>query len=262
MKKLALILALMLIPCTAFGLEMLDNNAMDSITGQSGVSIVFDDVELFINIDKIGYIDTDGFSSTEFLGTNNTASSTNGGALSITNFQLDTLVINAIVTGSFGGTTWDLKSSSAGTIELQYDYASTASINPTDLGTYYSSARLKGLENYHPWNDMDGRTGYAAKALTIDVTADLPVTSQAMTANVAVGLSGADINVGGVLISLPTAEFYLRDMVLTPVFNDLVSSGTNQYTFNNNASYGTFVIEGMTVALLNGWLEIAPLGHK
>ena len=37
MKKLALILALLIIPCSAFGLEMLDNNTMDSITGQAGV---------------------------------------------------------------------------------------------------------------------------------------------------------------------------------------------------------------------------------
>ena len=42
MKKLALILALMIIPCSAFGLEMLNDSSMDSITGQSGVSIAVD----------------------------------------------------------------------------------------------------------------------------------------------------------------------------------------------------------------------------
>ena len=49
MKKLALILALMLIPCSAFGLEMLTNNALDNVTGQAGVAIAADDIQIFLH---------------------------------------------------------------------------------------------------------------------------------------------------------------------------------------------------------------------
>jgi hypothetical protein len=62
-KKLALILALMLVPCTAFGLQMMDETAMDAVTGQSGVHIAFDDVQLFLNIEKLAWIDCDGLST-------------------------------------------------------------------------------------------------------------------------------------------------------------------------------------------------------
>ena len=252
MKKLALILAvLMVLPTAAFGMQMMNNSSLDSITGQSGVSIVFDDVEMFINIDKMGYVDTDGFNTQTFIGTNALTQSTNGGALYITDFQLDTLKINAIVTGSTtSGGTWDLKSATSGNIDLQYDYASTATIQK--VGSYYSG-NLKGLENYTSWNPFaaSGGSKYAAKALTIDVTADLPVTSEAFQANT----GNTAVHIGGVLIGLPTVEISVSDLVFTPTFTDIAGGS---YCFNSNDSYGTIVIQGITAAVLNGWVEISP----
>ncbi len=270
MKKLALILAMLLVvPAAAFGLEMLDNDALDTVTGQAGVNIVFDDIELFINIDRMAYIDTDGFNSFTFIGTDAAASNSNGGALSVTNFQLDTLVINAIVSGSSatytipnsGGETtpiWDLASSTAGAIDLVYTYNSTASLTDLDLGPHFATAGLKGLQNYHVWNQWSATGGqaYQAKALTIDVVGVLPVTSEAMSLNVTG--DSTSINIGGVLISLPTAEFYVGNMLFTPTFNDLIHLGTNPLCFNDGDNFGTILIEGMTMSVLNGWLEISP----
>jgi len=251
MKKLALILAvLMVLPTAAFGMQMMNNSSLDSITGQSGVSIVFDDVEMFINIDKIGYVDTDGFNSTTFIGTNAASTSSNGGALYIENFQLDTLKINAIVGGTtVSGGVWNLGSPSASNIDLQYNYADTTTIQA--VGSYYSGNK-KGLENYDAWNALNPNR-FTSKALTIDVTADLPVTSEAMTYNTNSALG--QLHVGGVLIGLPTVEISVSDLVFTPTFTDIAGGS---YCFNSGKDYGTIVIQGITAAVLNGWVEISP----
>ena len=41
-KVLAIALAMMLVPFTAFGLEMLEDSTLDNVTGQAGVSINVD----------------------------------------------------------------------------------------------------------------------------------------------------------------------------------------------------------------------------
>lgn len=94
MKKLALFLAFMLIPCTAFGLEMLSDNALDEVTGQSGVSIAFDDIQLFLHVDSFAYIDCDGYSTNSNYG--GTCESNTGGAFVIENFEMDLININMI----------------------------------------------------------------------------------------------------------------------------------------------------------------------
>jgi hypothetical protein len=100
MKKLALILAIMLaIPCTAFGLEMLNDNTLDEVTGQSGVSIAFDDVQMFLHVDKFAYIDCDGYGTNSNYG--GTDESTIGAGFVINNFQMDVINVNMI---GFAGT--------------------------------------------------------------------------------------------------------------------------------------------------------------
>jgi len=251
MKKLALILAMLLvIPGAAFGLEMLNDSALDNVTGQSGVNIVFDDIEMFINIDKMSYVDTDGFASEHFIGTNAATTSALGGALSIVDFQIDTLKINAIATGSDNGITWDLYSASAGNIPLQFAYGDTTSLHA--VGSYFAGTRV-GLENYTSWNPMVAG-GYAAKAVTIDVTSALPVTSECFAAN-----TGMPVMIGGVLIGLPTAEFYIPEMVFVPTFTTLLDpAGAGAAVFNSGDDFGTIIIEGITFSVLNGWLEISP----
>ncbi|MDA3897655.1 MAG: hypothetical protein PF482_16090 [Desulfobacteraceae bacterium] len=249
MKKLALILALMLIPCTAFGLEMLNDNAMDSITGQSGVSIAMDDVQMFINIEKMAWIDCDGI--------NSSAGACTGapGAIALNNFQIDVLNINAIVDGtsdsSSGATVWDLTSTSCGQIDLFFDYASTA-----QEGCYLGSGdatQTLGLNNYIGIG-TDG--DFLARALTIDATDRLPALTEGFQAN-----TGLDYNtVGGVLIGIPTLEIYINAMSLTPVYdgdiNGEPSSAVNDD--GHGADFGTIYLQGITFTTLSGWIEIAP----
>jgi len=241
MKKLALILAIMMIiPGTAFGMQMLNNQSMDQITGQSGVSIAFDDVQMFINIDKLAWVDCDGFTMASHSGGLNGTCSGSGAMVSMNNFQIDVLNVNAIVATS--GAANGLKSTSCGNINLFYTYASTA---PLGGCVQWTTGHTQGLDN------MQGR--FHAQALTIDVTDKLPALTEGLNNNIP-SMSGA-LKVAGVLIGLPTMEIYINEMYLDITIDDLNNETT---VANNGDSYGHVLMDGIDVAFLSGWMEIAP----
>jgi hypothetical protein len=282
MKKLAILLALLIIPCTAFGLEMLTDDNMDAITGQDGVTIMADDIQLFLNVDLFAYVDTDGYdlhNGCAATGCNN------GGMVAFQNFQMDVININAIV-GSDNGRAWDpnyntrfvedtnwaLASTSCG-IPLFYDYADTAAwdaclstCNPIGLGTGGNDA-TKGLDNYTPPGDFlingttTGNTGrFLPQAIMIDITDNLPVFSQGFQY-----IMQAPFKMLGVLITLPTMEIYIQDINFDV---EMYTNDCDTFVFNsgysaadldsNNNSFGKFYIEGVTFTILSGWVEIAP----
>jgi hypothetical protein len=273
MKKLALILALILIPCSAFGLEMLNDNAMEAVTGQSGVAIAFDDVQLFLNVDKFAWIDCDGFSTHSNFGGTCAGS---GAAIVIENFQMDCININMIGTaGTFAayeytaaggnqttGGGLNLGSSTCGQIPLFYDYGTGGALGCLLDTTAVGANATLGLDGYVNTNisDRSGLAQFNAKALTIDVSMELPLLSGGLHAN-DIGSSGM---VGGVLIGLPTAEFYIGSMVITPTVSALITANSLAHETlmrNEGESFGTFYIEGITFTVLNGWMEIAPTGN-
>ena len=96
MKKLVLITVfMMLMPCSAFGMQMLSNSSMDKITGQSGVSIAVDDLQIYMHIDTIMYIDKDGVSPQVAPSSANFGSK--GGAVGLKDFTINLLNVNQIV---------------------------------------------------------------------------------------------------------------------------------------------------------------------
>ena len=278
MKKLAFFLALLIIPCTAFGLESLSDTTMDDITGQAGVSIAVDDIQIFMNIEKMAWIDCDGLNSWEGKGTCSSA----GGALVLNNFQLDVLNINAIVGTATIGTVnngMDLISTSCGNIDLFYDYA-TAAVGD---GCQLSNAAVAignqnlGLNNY---NDGHGsNSAFTPHFLTIDVTDRLPALSEGIVykllnpwtqasviAGGGVGGPGALPTIGGVLIGLPTVEIYINQMSSTRLYDGDLSTGASTAAndddivdVNGNAkTFGTIYMQNITFTPLSGWIEIAP----
>ena len=261
MKKLAIILAFMLIPCTAFGLQMLDDSTMDGITGQSGVSIAFDDIQLFINIGKLAWIDCDGLDSTKNIqiGTCDGGA----GAIGMNNFQIDVLNINAIVSSTYAlagiGQTqgadesMELYSATCGQIDLFYDYGATG-----QGGCFLTGSLVNGpgLNNYI---STLASGDFQARALTIDATREMPVMSAIYRNNEA----DADLTFGGIVIGIPTMEIYINSMSLTPYFtadiNDFVNGAVGgDDVVNNNEDFGTIYIEDVTFTTLSGWLEIGP----
>ncbi len=250
MKKLALILALILIPCSAFGLEMLNDNAMDQVTGQSGVAIAFDDVQLFIDIERLAWVDCDGF---EMGGPGMPSGSCagSGAMVSLNNFQIDVLNVNAIVAVSADsdGPNPDLISTTCGSIPLFYNYNSSAALGGC---ISWTTGHTEGLDNL--------TNTFRAQALTIDVTDDLPALSQGINWNAGAASAGNPIKVAGVFIGLPTVEIHIQEMFLDITINDLnvdtfVTNGGNGSSDN---SFGQILMEGITFSVLSGWMEIAP----
>lgn len=282
MKKLVLILALMvLIPCSAFGLEMLNDSTMDGITGQAGVNIAMDDIQMFINIEKLAWIDCDGFDSGEGKGT----CGGNGGALVLNNFQIDVLNINAITRTSSsaadsqtGGSGLGLGSTACGGIPLFYNYATSDVAAGCTLDG--SSNQSLGLNNYH--GAMGIPNAFVPHFLSIDVTDELPASTEGLnywqnhswttlgTVSHGASLASGNTTIGGVLIGLPTVEIYINEMVFTPVYdgdlsgqpstaaNDDDVTWTGNNTLATSASFGTIYMKGITFTVLGGWVEIAP----
>ncbi len=276
MKKLALILAIMLIPCTAFGLEMLDETAMDEITGQAGVNIAADDIQMFINIEKLAWIDCDGFNSWEGKGSCCGAP----GAIVLNNFQIDVLNINAITTTDTEGTAGgglDLMSTSCGGIPLFYNYATT----DTGDGCYFTgqTTGTLGLNNYY--GKLGDNSTFVPHFLTIDATDALPASTEGLkywanhtwtSASPAAGSGDSDSTIGGVLIGIPTIEIYINDLTLTPMYDGDVAGFTSNAlnddsnitsiggcgTITGPATFGTVAIQGLTFSTLSGWIEISP----
>jgi len=259
MKKLALIIAFMMfIPGAAFGLEMLNDSAMENVTGQHGVSIALDDVQLFINIGKIAWIDCDGFA--DYYG----GTSGLGGAVGISNFQIDTLLINAIASsdgmpfGSGDGTAGTVNpnfgSGSCGFIPLQFDYGSTAPLSGCSLvGSTHTNT--KGLDNFiAPITIYGGIEDRYYRAISIDATSELPALTAINNSNA----GNTTQYTGGVIIGLPLFEIYIPTLSMTPEFYDISGGRDSINDASTGANYGKIVLNGVTFTPLSGWIEIAP----
>jgi uncharacterized protein DUF6160 len=59
MKKLAIILALLLVPMTAFGMDTISDTDLDAVTGQAGVSIALNSICIQNSAGTVGYGDVD-----------------------------------------------------------------------------------------------------------------------------------------------------------------------------------------------------------
>jgi hypothetical protein len=281
MKKLVLLLALLIIPCTAFGLEMLNDDSMDGITGQSGVDIAMDDVQIFINIEKMAWIDCDGFSS---LG--RWACTGRGGAIAMSNFQIDVLNINAIIGSgtdmtlggannnqSPNGAGMALRSVSCGKIPLFYNYG-TGSSQTCYLNAIGTSSA--GLDHYYGLiGTHESSSAFTPYFLSIDASDNLPAASEGLRTWYGNSWSQAAVTqrngtststLGGVLIGLPTVEIYINDLTFNPVYDGDIS-GTSSTAMNDDnvtglagetSDFGVIQLKGITFTVLGGWVEIGP----
>ncbi len=271
MKKLALCLtlaAMLVVPFSAFGLEMLDNSAMDEITGQTGVSIVADDVEIFLNIDRFTYIDDDGLSFK--MWTSAWASQQTGAAFNVNEFQIDNLHINAIVATigtrrttigtktvvevSLSSPTYGYHGGPAaayGLTPLQYNYAPGTFFSVQTSADYQS----KGM------NNLGGTFAgfrFTPQAISIDITDAAPIFSSSYRYI----LSNSTMKLAAVCITLPTMEVYIDNLnIASMTLTDNVVQNTSINTTdsaNHGKSYGAIEMEGVTFTILDGWVEIAP----
>ncbi|KJS33188.1 MAG: hypothetical protein VR64_02925 [Desulfatitalea sp. BRH_c12] len=227
MKKFALVLSLiMLLPLNALALQTLSEDDMGGITGQAGVSIAIDDVKLYQNIGYLSYTDDDGVDGT-------------AGTVSVSNLYM-MVHVNALTEATgVDGTPFV----SPGR-DIQGTYAVT---DPTGVAfNYKNTATPAGAD-----------TIFIAKALTIDV-GTMPVLTAGLTNNAQYMTTAPDsTNVAGVRIGLPTVEIF-QSALSFDVTVDSVDAVTGVAAYNSGASYGRISIGNMTMAVLDGAIEIAP----
>jgi hypothetical protein len=59
MKKLAIIIALMMVPFSAFAMDVISDSEMEAVTGQTGVDIIVIDMSLDLNVMNFSWSDSD-----------------------------------------------------------------------------------------------------------------------------------------------------------------------------------------------------------
>jgi len=89
-KVLAIIAIVMLVPFTAFGMEMMADTALEDVTGQAGVSISIDNVQMDFSMDYISWGDSDGLGGTA------------AGYVNITEMTMTNIVIDKLAIGAAG----------------------------------------------------------------------------------------------------------------------------------------------------------------
>jgi len=233
MKRLVIILALvMLLPLNAFALDALTEDTMGQITGQSGVSIAIDDVKIYQNIEYLTYTDADGVSTGSALAGTYVAGT--AGSVSIENLRM-MVNINAIT---------------------HLESGLPVSPGRALLGTYALTDLAGNPINFN--NDATD-SAFEARPLSIDV-GDMAVLSEGLSYNATSGAAGTGLSVVGVRIGLPTVEIHQTALS----FDVTVSGGTagtivvTPAAANSGASFGTISIGANTMAILDGFVEIAP----
>jgi len=248
MKKLiALVMGMLLVPTMAFGMEAMSDKAQSEVTGQAGVSIAVDDFKMYQNIDGLWYTDEGGVSTTTVdIGGGTQAeveATTDGASVGIQNLSV-MVQVNALTSG--GSVSDDLGSEGR---SLQGTYEDKAGYNFNNAGDMDSDS-----------DGIDEAQAFAAKPITIDVTSALPVLTAAHQNN------DSDAgSVAGVQIGLGTMEITQTAMSLTldvadadPLDGTSRNAPTVADNMNSFTSYGTVNIGKITMAILDGSVEIAP----
>jgi hypothetical protein len=254
MKKLVVILAaLLLVPFSAFGLEMLQDDAMGDVTGQAGVHIAVDDVQMYLQIDKMAYVDNDGYLSVEWTGTipTNVIETGDGAEIAMEKFEMDVITVNALVS---------------------LDTATGQFVSPGRLGIH-TVVNATGAAHSASVMDNYNLGTYLPDALTIDVVDYLPAISMATAyklPKVAAGaaatggtlsVDAASTDIAGVRIGFPTVEIFINEITVESVTVTAAdTTGVANRAGNGpiGNSFGGFYLQNVTFDVLGGWMEIAP----
>lgn len=146
-KVLAIVAIVMLVPFSAFGLEMMHDTALEDVTGQAGVSISIDNVQMDFQMGYLGWGDSDGIDLPDSGGLNPTLDGAitaieAGGWVYMSQMQFLNIVIDKYAVGA------------AGITPLNPAFADGTAFAPGDLspltidvGTIYTSF----VENAGAW---------------------------------------------------------------------------------------------------------------
>jgi hypothetical protein len=241
MKRLvlALVLAMTVLPFTAFGLEMMSDSNMKDVTAQAGVAIVADDIVLDQHVGVTKYIDTDG---TKPGSTNETAAVTISARHRIQH-------INAVYASAPSATDPSLN-------PTFYTYGRSFKVGPLaltiDVGKCsIMSTGLRNLKSYVTSHIPSASYSLAAGGVMDRI---LHMTSTE-------AYNTAATNVVGVQIGLPTVEIYTEFDVYGIGVKLVDAEGidrTDSSYHNDGREFIKIRREGSGLAILGGRVEIAP----
>jgi hypothetical protein len=254
--------AILSMPMAASALEKMDNSQLRSATGQAGVSIAVDDIVIYQS----------GLSDTTYWDTDGVYTSTQAAGIMIDQAEeMEKLItIDAILDGVKYGAT-----------------ALNAIFGTTNIGILDGGAGVTNPALAAAFNPVDGSTGNflngispltidvgTCKALTAgwDYNVGVVMAARGLTDPAAVGDGAGALDVGGVVIGLPTVEiktYSTVDFKTIKLRNGSYDSTTGIVTentafadvdhFNVGHAFITIEKEGVsTMAILGGRLEIAP----
>lgn len=219
MKKiLAMAAVLMMVPFSAYALEMLTEDVLDEVTGQAGVSIAVDDVKIYQHITSLSYTDSDGAFSGDAAA-----------SIGIANLKM-MVNINAITS---------------------LDTTTGLPVSPGQSAVFgdYTDPAYASFDFYNTDTGTDGiYDAFIAHAISIDVGECTTLTAGAHNNGVP-----ATMNVAGVVIGLPTVEIHQSALEF-----DVVLTQAGSYNANTGGTFGTISIGEQTIGILGGTLEIAP----
>lgn len=198
----------------------------------SGVDVSMDDVRLYLKIDELRFIDTDGLD----------ASDTDGPAhLVMENIVADQVNINALTHTNFNLLT------SAGIL------AGLIEQNIHSPGQYDS--HLSDLDNYTLLDLLDVLKSYHGQPLLIDVAKSLGLTAMVHGANMGLSYYGqVPYSVGGVIIANGTMETYINNLKIGGI---RIEDPSPNAALNNGASFFPINVKGAQHAALNGYFELS-----
>jgi hypothetical protein len=204
MKKVLVIIAIvMLVPFTAFGMEMMHDTALENVTGQAGVSISIDNVQMDMSIEYVSWGDDDGIAGY----------GTNPGYVNMNTIKMTGIIIDKLMIGSAGlpmisGALYTYDDTLA-----TPDVVATA-MNPTDLEflTIDVGDYPEGLDATGTPTGLDTavRIGVPTLSIYVDKIADITVTlTNSPGADVLTGDTLGTISMGAMQLDTKGGAVYI-----------------------------------------------------
>lgn len=206
-------------PGNAAALEELGDEALASVTAQTGVGILLDHLYIYTNTDQITYEDPDGLPGIEG----------DGAALNFNNIEIDILRVEQL---------------------------GRPDPNEPDKTIYDNQDFHLPFEELYRGGDSAVIPEITGTIFNLDISDRLPVMSAASNYHSTGNYLGNTANVAGIYLGLPTMEFYATEILLDSM---TMSSLTSTVPANNNADFGSIYLKGLQIDILNGGvIEIAP----
>jgi hypothetical protein len=222
MKKiLAIVAVMMLVPFTAFGMEMMADTALEDVTGQAGVSITIDNVQMDFAMDYLSWGDGDGLGGS-------TEGYVNLTQIQMTGIVIDKLIVGSSQVGTVAGTTYADHDGDASTP----DVAVLTNTQIMEAGTFRT----------FDFNPYDGESDLAY--LTIDV-GDLTVAYDSL---------GNALTDTAVRIGIPTLAIHVE--AIAPFDIVLDEDPGNDPLSTTAATLGSIAVGGMHCDLKGGTVWI------